>query len=239
MISDNKALLHKFLSNIKYRLSVAVPPKLYWHLMGQFKAVPAVTSEFNQIEDCLDSGKKVVDLMEKLGVVAPNFTTLQIGSGLGRVEMHLCQKVSYCYGVDISPTMVTKAKEFVKVPNVEFICNDGKGLSDFPDSSLDLIYSFLVFQHLPREQVSLYIQEAFRKLKVSGCLVFQIMIDELGVMAEPQSQHPYGLRYYKRKEIEKMILDTGFDKAAFFQVENGDVDGGESMTSIVCVTRKK
>src|SRR5207245_11468786 len=127
--------------------------------------------------DCLDSGKQVVELLEKLGVIDPRSVTLQIGSGLGRVEMHLCRRVRHCYGVDMSSAMVAKAKQLVPAPNVDFECNDGKGLSSFQDGSLDLIYSFLVFQHMPRDTVAGYVKEAFRKLQHGGRLVFQIPID--------------------------------------------------------------
>lgn len=54
--------------------------------MGRFKAVPAVTSEFTDVAGCLASGRPVVDVLDKLGVVRPDAVTLHVLAGIGRAS---------------------------------------------------------------------------------------------------------------------------------------------------------
>lgn len=226
------SIIHDNLSLAKFRLCSYVPQKLYWYLMGEAKAVSAVTSEYTTVEQCLESGKQVVAMLEQLGVVATNAVTLQIGSGLGRVEAHLCRRVRRCYGLDVSPSMVRKARALVREPNVEFVCGDGKGLGGWDDASLDLIYSFLVFQHLPRPLVRKYICESARKLKPSGAFVFQVPVDETGSEPEPPVSHPYGLRYYTRAGIKQMLADAGFSGITSFSMDGNPDEGAQRSDTV-------
>ena len=125
----------KKLSRLKYRASRSLSPKAYWYLMGRIKPVEAVTSEWSSVADSLAAGAAVVGLLDRLGVISPAAVTLHIGSGIGRVEYHLHAKVHLCYGVDISPSMVRKARKLVPFDNVEFLCTDGKGLDRWDESS--------------------------------------------------------------------------------------------------------
>lgn len=199
-----------FISRTKFRVSRNVSPKAYWNLMGRFRAVPAVTSDYRSLEDCLASGREVVALLDRLGVVEPDCVTLHIGSGLGRVEYHLRHRAARCVGIDVSPSMVRQARRNVPSPNVEFIESSGTGLDEVPDPTFDLIYSFLVFQHLPRTRVRRYLADSFARLRAGGHLVCQMMIDDTGSRPEPPSTHPYGLRYYRRREVETLLADAGF-----------------------------
>ena len=198
------------LRRVKFWCTQKLSSRTYWYLMGKWRPVPAVTSEYATIEESMESGRAVVDLLNQLGVVGENMVTLQIGSGLGRVEYHLRSEVRKCWGIDVSPSMVRRARALVSSPNVEFVVSDGATLSLWPDSTFDLIYSFLVFQHLPRSQFECYLQEARSKLSAGGHLVFQLMVDETGKFSEPPVSHPYGLRYYRREEVEAKLREAGF-----------------------------
>jgi SAM-dependent methyltransferase len=107
--------------------------------------------------------------------------------------------------------MVARAKQAVRHPNVEFICTDGAGLPDLGEPGLQLVYSFLVFQHLPRPQFQRYLQEAHANLVPGGHLVFQIKVDDTSSHPEPPAMHPYGLRYYTRDEVARLLSAAGFD----------------------------
>lgn len=145
--------------------------------------------------------------------------TLQIGSGLGRVEYHLARQVRKCWGVDISPSMVKRARRLVPHPNVEFVISNGVNLSAWQDETFNLIYSFLVFQHLPRAQFGRYVKEAAAKLVEGGYLVFQVMVDESDMIASPPESHPYGLRYYSRAEVEETLRTAGLKLQSLTDLE--------------------
>jgi SAM-dependent methyltransferase len=99
---------------------------------------------------------------------------VEIGSGLGRVCLALADRFDRVIGVDISPEMVSRARELVSDPRVTFQVGDGLGLGGIDDACADLVLSFTVFQHIPRSDiVHGYLAEAARVLRPGGLLVFQ------------------------------------------------------------------
>jgi SAM-dependent methyltransferase len=198
------------LRRVKYWASRRLSPKAYWYLMGRLRAVPAVTSDFGSVQECLASGEDVVALLDHLDAVGPDMVTLHIGSGLGRVEYHLSRRVRRCYGIDISSSMVKRARVLVPAANVEFLEGDGATLAAWDDGFFDLIYSFFVFQHLPRPQFLRYVAAAHAKLSPGGRLVFQLLVDETGARLDPPAEHPYGIRYYRRHDVEAALGGAGF-----------------------------
>ncbi|MEA2704642.1 MAG: hypothetical protein QOD63_2587 [Actinomycetota bacterium] len=221
------------LSRLKFWASRSLSPGLYWYLMGQFKPVPAVTSDYESVADCLASGRQVVDLLDELGVVLPDAVTLHIGSGLGRVEAHLRHRVASCYGVDVSYSMVRRARRLVPYDDVRFLHTDGSGLDGLPVDRFDLIYSFLVFQHLPRRQFSRYVAEAHERLSPGGSFVFQLMVDESNSRPEPPDGHPYGLRHYRRAEVEDTLASAGFGTVRRLMLDGSPDPGSATAGDVV------
>lgn len=226
------------LRRIKFGVSRRISPKAYWYLMGRLRPVPAVTSHYESLEDCLASGAAVVALLERLHAVGPEMVTLHIGSGVGRVEYHLHRRVRKCYGVDISSSMVKRARELVPQGNAEFVESDGASLAAWNDEFFDLIYSFFVFQHMPRTQFNLYLVDAHLKLRPGGKLVFQILVDETGSSPEPPSAHPYGLRHYRRHDVEAALREAEFGQITTFDLR-GDPDDARTTTGdvVFCATK--
>jgi len=101
--------------------------------------------------------------------------TLEIGCGMGRILRPMSERVEKAFGVDISAGMVAHAREALQDrENVGVSVTDGT-LSEFPDASLDFVYSYIVFQHIPSKRaVARYIREAARVLKGSGVFRFQV-----------------------------------------------------------------
>jgi SAM-dependent methyltransferase len=127
-------------------------------------------------EDFRASGEK--DLVEEVldGIeLSPDAEALEIGCGVGRLLVPLSERVARAHGVDISEVMVAKSREYcAQRPNVATRVTDGR-LDAFPDGSLDFVYSFIVFQHIPlREAIATYVREAGRVLAPGGLLRFQV-----------------------------------------------------------------
>ena len=77
-------------------------------------------------------------------------------------------------GVDISPTMVERARSLVDEPGVRFELGDGASLAGVSSDSTDLVLTFTVFQHIPDESlIAGYLAEAGRVLRPGGVLVAQ------------------------------------------------------------------
>lgn len=117
------------------------------------------------VEDCLK------DLPEMTGNV------LEIGCGVGRLL-----KPGY-WGIDISEKMLDIARE--RNPDAKVIHSNGRTIP-LSANKFDFVYSYLVFQHLPKDAVAGYIEEAYRVLKPGGKFIFQCI---LGTEDEPFSKH--------------------------------------------------
>lgn len=138
--------------------------KEYWNRNAQDPDV-----DIKYISD-VDTSLCLKDLGQLTGKV------LEIGCGVGRLLQE-----NYV-GVDTSKEMVKIATQ--RTGN-NVVLNDGRTLP-FENESFDSVYSYLVFQHLPKDAVAKYIQEAYRVLKPKGRFVFQCI---LGDEDEPFSKH--------------------------------------------------
>ena len=100
---------------------------------------------------------------------------LEIGCGVGRLLAPLARRVKVAHGVDISPVMIEKSKTYAAdTPNVRTALTDGT-FAHLADASLDFVFSFIVFQHIPeRAPIRRYVEEAARVLKPGGVFRFQV-----------------------------------------------------------------
>jgi SAM-dependent methyltransferase len=103
-------------------------------------------------------------------------TALDFGCGIGRLTRALAPHFDSVTGLDISATMVERAREFNgDVANAEFRCNTRPDLAVFRDATFDLVACDIVLQHLPdRRTVQGYLGEFVRVLRPGGLLVFQL-----------------------------------------------------------------
>lgn len=106
--------------------------------------------------------------------LSKNANVLEIGCGMGRLTEPLSRTVRSVLGVDISPEMITLAKKYQASKNIRYLTTDGD-LREVRDNSLDLVFSFIVFQHVPeRTAIERYIAEADRCLRPGGVISFQL-----------------------------------------------------------------
>ena len=110
--------------------------------------------------------------LKRFGPSADTHTmrALEIGCGPGRLMKPLSRHFGEIYGVDVSDEMIRIASERLRdIPHARVEATNGATLSQFADESLDFIYSYAVFQHIPsREVVLSYMREAKRVLKPGG-----------------------------------------------------------------------
>ena len=100
---------------------------------------------------------------------------LDFGCGVGRLAGYFLKKFAHYTGVDISPSMIARAKGWnCALENADFQLNDRSDLSLFDSDSFDLIYCNLVLQHMDPQYSRKYIEEFVRIVKPEGLIVFQI-----------------------------------------------------------------
>jgi ubiquinone/menaquinone biosynthesis C-methylase UbiE len=86
----------------------------------------------------------------RLGYPSGREAALDFGCGVGRLTRALAKDFRRCYGVDISESMIAKARELNQsLPGCEFVLNTQGDLALFPDNHFDMIYTCRVLQHLP------------------------------------------------------------------------------------------
>lgn len=101
---------------------------------------------------------------------------LDFGCGVGRATRALGTYFPKCYGLDISETMISKAREIHHPPACEFMVNTSDNLRVFPDDHFDMIYTCGVLQHVPNKRIiKSYVSEFVRTLKAGGLLVCQVL----------------------------------------------------------------
>lgn len=107
--------------------------------------------------------------------VVREWRVLEIGCGVGRLLRPLSERVAAAVGVDLSEEMIARARDYcARRPNVELFRTDGS-LGFLPDGSFDFVYSYIVFQHVPRKAyIQRYLREAARVLKAGGILRVQV-----------------------------------------------------------------
>jgi SAM-dependent methyltransferase/glycosyltransferase involved in cell wall biosynthesis len=112
-------------------------------------------------------------LMSRLGTMADK-VTLEIGCGSGRITKSLASLFGRVVAVDISPTMLEKARQFVCARNVEYVESDGVSIS-VPAGSIDVAFSYIVYQHFPsKDAVSASFQNVSRALRAGGLFKVQV-----------------------------------------------------------------
>lgn len=101
---------------------------------------------------------------------------LEIGCGMGRMTRAFAHSFGTVYGIDVSPEMIARAQTYLAdCQNIHLSVGNGVDLAGFGDESFDLVFSALVFQHIPDPAITLgYIREIGRVLAPGGLAYFQV-----------------------------------------------------------------
>lgn len=116
---------------------------------------------------------QLFSLVSSVGLPETFDRALEFGCGAGRFLPHLEKRFEEIWGVDVSQEMLQLARQFN--PRCRFHLNATPDLTFFPTDHFDLVFSFLVLQHLPNEPtIARYLKEFVRILRPNGLAVFQL-----------------------------------------------------------------
>ena len=123
-----------------------------------------------------DLGVGDAENIERFVKLVPTMQVAVIGCGYGRETLHIAPRVAHVFGIDVSDKILAKASEFLEARGIHNFTpiRADRYDSDLP-SSLDLVYSVVVMQHLTRDLVRDYFTKLARKLSTSGSFVVQFI----------------------------------------------------------------
>ncbi len=113
--------------------------------------------------------------LDRRGVRPSTDRALDFGCGVGRLSQALAERFEAVDGVDISRTMVERARDFNRHgERCRYHVNTVPDLALFGDATFDFIYSNITLQHIPPEASEAYIGEFVRLLTPGGLALFQV-----------------------------------------------------------------
>jgi ubiquinone/menaquinone biosynthesis C-methylase UbiE len=141
---------------------------------------------------------------------------LEIGCSFGHMTALLAGKFKSLTAVDISPQSIKIAEMRLKhygIQNVSFVVDDAEYLSNLPDNTFDVVFSFSTIRFCPRPMEAM--KTIYKKLKPGGFAVIDF----------PHRYSPWHLfvkktvgidvhifdRLYSVSEAKRLFQESGFN----------------------------
>ncbi|HEV8268230.1 MAG TPA: methyltransferase domain-containing protein, partial [Thermoanaerobaculia bacterium] len=162
-------------------------------------------------EEFRESGEADLDGAVLDGVVlSKEASALEIGCGVGRLLVPLASRIRQVHGVDISPAMIERSKAYTAgFANVSTRVTEG-ALTGVANASCDLVFSYIVFQHIPSvEPILAYAREAARVLAPGG--VFRFQVDGRAWRWEGRPATTYDGVKFTPEAARALLSTTGFE----------------------------
>jgi ubiquinone/menaquinone biosynthesis C-methylase UbiE len=240
-----------------------------WEILGVEDPLWAVLSEDTKtggrwdIEDFLATGEddvaKYVSILARANAPAQFANVLDFGCGVGRLSLAWSKRSRFVTGVDVSTTMVERARAVLsKTNNVRVLANKRNDLSVFGDNSFDLVASHICLQHIPTINALNYIGEFGRVCKAGGFVAFQMPSRKIKGHSFQDFRRtivdilPFGLGTFYRKlkrtpsvrfniycATEELVVASAENSNLECLVREPDNSAGESLESFIYVFRKK
>lgn len=122
-----------------------------------------------------DVQRLAVPVLTRCGAPAAGKRMLELGCGAGRMTHSFAKRFERVYAFDLSREMLAHAREIHSgKSNILWLLGNGADLACVQSDSMDLVFSYLVLQHLPAEPLVLrYIREIVRVVRPGGAFLFQ------------------------------------------------------------------
>jgi ubiquinone/menaquinone biosynthesis C-methylase UbiE len=135
---------------------------------------------------------------------------LEIGCGAGRMTRCFAAHFGAVHALDVSGEMLKRAAAALDgFSNVEFVEGTGFDLAGCPGGAFDLVFSYIVFQHIPSAGVvESYVREAARVLKPGGCFKFQVNGDRSTAYLAHERDTWQG-ETFSREQVRAMLDAAG------------------------------
>lgn len=155
-----------------------------WESLAEHDALHAILTDTTKIDGQWDvaefmaTGRLELEMLMRhlagLGYIpSRDGVALDFGCGVGRLTQALGRYFDFCVGVDISETMIQRARSLNELPHCHYIATSEIPLP-VPAAAFSFIYSNIVLQHIPPRFAKAYLRELVRVLAPGGLLVFGV-----------------------------------------------------------------
>jgi len=122
-----------------------------------------------------DFERLVIPVLTRCGLPTTGKRMLELGCGAGRMTASFAKRFERVCALDLSHEMLSRARRMhAEQKNILWLLSNGADLSCVASDSMDFVFSYLVLQHLPEEELALrYIREMLRVLRPGGVFLFQ------------------------------------------------------------------
>jgi SAM-dependent methyltransferase len=141
---------------------------------------------------------------------------LDLGCGIGRMTALLSPYFNEVVGVDVSKTMIDKARTLHSANPARFEVNSGSDLSAFDEGSFDVVCSYSVLAHLPPDVVTSYFCEVGRILCSEGVFRYQFWV---GPSHHPDESNSLSIHVYDEAQLSRLHEDAGLIECAREEID--------------------
>ena len=122
-----------------------------------------------------DYATLVAPVLERCNVPATGKVMVELGCGTGRMTRSFARHYQHVVALDISEEMLRRARRIdAEQQSILWVQLGGADLSFLASNAVDFVFSYLVLQHLPSEDLIFgYIREFLRVLRPGGAFLFQ------------------------------------------------------------------
>jgi SAM-dependent methyltransferase len=166
-----------------------------WEMLGvekpHWSVITAPIFQPNQIDSNLsafyESGKQSYLALERAAAraglsLSNDWSVFELGCGVGRVTAQLAKRFRSVIACDVSAPHIELAREHlasIAIENVSLsVVTNLRQLTEI--EPFDLFYSIIVLQHNPPPLIHRILQIVFEKVKLGGCVYFQLPVATRG-----------------------------------------------------------
>lgn len=122
-----------------------------------------------------DYQRLVSPILNRFSAASSGNVIVELGCGVGRMTSSFARRYKRVLALDVSVEMLERARQIhAKEENILWLCVNGTDLACLANDSADFIFSYLVLQHLPNEELAFgYVREMLRVLRPGGGFLFQ------------------------------------------------------------------
>lgn len=182
---------------------------------AEFTRSEVLWAEFHRNE------RSRIELADKLlkPYLPASGTALDFGCGPGFLARGAARHAGRVIGVDVSRGVLACAQALNPAPNLRYVRSQASGMPAVGDRSIDLLYSFAVFQHVLKADARAIFAEFARVLAPGGVGLCHMILKEPGEtrLSDPSEggwvRRRVMLRmvYYTRAEVAEVLRSAGFE----------------------------